>query len=56
MGLTLCKKIVEGEQGHIECFSGGPQKGSTFAFSMSMNLPEKSQNGLSVIQEMVTME
>lgn len=37
MGLTICKKIVENNDGKIDVFSAGEDQGSTFMFSMKMS-------------------
>ena len=39
MGLTICEKIVKSCEGKIECFSQGDNMGSTFAFTIKMELP-----------------
>lgn len=40
MGLTICAKLVECCEGHIDFYSEGEDKGSTFNFSMKMSLPD----------------
>ena len=39
MGLIICKKIVENNEGKISVTSKGPGKGSTFHFTMKMLVP-----------------
>ena len=39
MGLTICQRIVDNNQGQIDVFSEGKDKGATFIFSMKMKLP-----------------
>ena len=39
MGLTICQKILKSYEGEINCFSEGENKGSTFAFTIKMELP-----------------
>jgi len=39
MGLSICAKLVECCEGHIDFFSEGEDKGSTFNFTMKMTLP-----------------
>ena len=38
MGLIICQEIIRNCGGTIECFSEGENRGSTFSFSMKMNL------------------
>ncbi len=40
MGLIMCKKIVENNEGKIRVTSKGPGKGSTFHFTMRMLVPD----------------
>ena len=42
MGLNICQKILQSCQGHIEVYSEGENKGSTFMFSMKMDLVDKN--------------
>ena len=42
LGLTICRKIVENSGGHIQAYSDGEERGATFAFSMTMSLPQES--------------
>ena len=37
MGLNICKKIIDENEGTIEVFSDGENQGATFQFSMNMN-------------------
>lgn len=39
MGLTICKKIIDENQGTIEVYSAGKDKGATFQFTMNMQEP-----------------
>ena len=40
IGLIICKRIIENSGGKIAVISEGEGKGSTFMFSMEMNLPD----------------
>ncbi len=41
MGLVICKKIVEINEGRITVMSKGLERGSTFQFTMKMSIPEE---------------
>ena len=41
MGLNICKKIIDENQGSIEVYSRGENCGATFQFVMKMNYGEK---------------
>lgn len=56
MGLTICQKIVKNQKGKIECYSEGIGKGSTFSFSMKMQMPKRYEHGLTVVDEVVGLE
>ena len=52
MGLTICKKIVENNDGYIDVFSAGEDQGSTFIFSMKMSqIVEDSLNSSDTVNE-----
>ena len=40
MGLTICKNVVENNNGFIDVYSEGENCGSTFMFGMEMGLPD----------------
>lgn len=40
LGLVICKKIVENNEGRIDVFSAGEGQGATFQFSMHMTEPK----------------
>jgi len=44
MGLFICKELVENNEGSINVFSAGPDKGTTFQFTMKMSIPENADN------------
>ena len=44
MGLVICKELVENNGGSINVFSAGPDKGTTFQFTMKMTIPENADN------------
>ena len=44
MGLVICKELVENNEGSINVFSAGPDKGTTFQFTMRMTIPENADN------------
>ena len=44
IGITLCQKIVEISGGQIDFTSKGENKGSTFMFTMKMNLPSEDND------------
>jgi len=53
-GLVACKQILEQYGGTLEVFSDGEGKGSTFQFSIKMNLLKASQNqGLSTSKKII---
>ncbi|MFA6919191.1 MAG: HAMP domain-containing sensor histidine kinase [Patescibacteria group bacterium] len=41
LGLYIAKKIVEGNDGELTCFSEGPGKGSTFSFTATIYTDQK---------------
>ena len=41
IGLTICQKIVQNNNGAIDVSSKGVNRGSTFSFSMKMIAPKK---------------
>jgi len=46
MGLIICKELVENNEGSINVFSAGPDKGTTFQFTMKMTVPENNPDNL----------
>ena len=46
MGLTICKLIVNQCGGTISCSSLGENKGSTFSFSMQMQLGKNKEDSI----------
>ena len=54
LGLMICKNLVEQNGGKISAHSEGINKGSTFAFSMQMDMISTSEalnQGLSVMKD-----
>ena len=43
LGLTICKQIVEQAGGSIAAYSEGTNKGSTFKFSMNLEMLYESE-------------
>ena len=41
LGLMICKRIIENSGGEITVCSEGEEKGSTFKFTMKMDLPSE---------------
>ena len=49
MGLVICKRLIEANEGTIEIDSEGKDMGCTVKFTMKMSVPPENEIGL--IQE-----
>ena len=49
MGLMICQNLVKVNKGTISVHSDGPNKGSTFSFSMHMKLNEPQLENISLL-------